>query len=105
MIAAFAWKSISCWSGCGVPQTCVGRDAELLRLASNAGLLRPASEVSMLLKMRGLHFSSKYDLRVEVRLASDDLSLVIFGQSIDPLQSFRYSVVDWDGFRNTLDFG
>jgi len=65
----------------GVTQTRVGRDAELLRLASNAGLLRPASEVSVLFEMRGPRFSSKCDLRVEVIFASDDLSLVIFGQS------------------------
>jgi len=62
----------------GVTQTRISRDAELLRLASNAGLLRPVSEVSMLLEMRGPHFSSKRDLRVEMRLASDYLSLVIF---------------------------
>ena len=62
----------------GVTQTRISRDAELLRLASNAGLLRPVSEVSMPLEMRGLHFSSKRDLRVEMWLASDDLSLVIF---------------------------
>jgi len=53
---------------------------ELLRLVLNAGLLRLASEVSVLLGMLGLHFSSKRDLRVEVRFMSDDLSLVIFGQ-------------------------
>jgi len=63
-----------------VTQTRVGWDAELLRLASNAGLLRPASEVSVLLGTQGSSFSSKYDLRVEVRFASDNLSLVIFGQ-------------------------
>ena len=38
---------------CGVTQTRVSRDAELLKLASNAGLLRPASEVSILLGIRG----------------------------------------------------
>jgi len=37
-------------------------------------------------------------------LLSDDLSSVIFGQSAEPLQNFQCSVVDWDGFRNTLDF-
>jgi len=62
----------------GVIQTHVGWDAELLTLASNAGLLRPASEVSILLGTRGPHFSSKRDLRVEVRLTSNNLSLVIF---------------------------
>jgi len=36
-----------------VTQTRVGRDAELLKLTSNAGLLRPASEVSILLGIRG----------------------------------------------------
>ena len=37
---------------------------------------------------------------------SDDLSSVIFFDSLqNPLQSFQYSVVDWDGFRNTLDLG
>ena len=46
----------------------------------NAGLLRPASEVSVLLWMRGPHFNLKRDLRIEVRFASDDLSSVIFGQ-------------------------
>ena len=60
--------------------------AELLRLALNAGLLRPASEVSVLLGMRGPRFSSKRDLHVEVRLASDDLSLLIF----DSLQQDGY---------------
>jgi len=63
---------------CGVPQTRVGWDAELLRFALNVGLLRPASEVSVLLWMRGLLFSLKHDLHIEVRFASDDLSLVIF---------------------------
>jgi len=67
-----------------VTQTRVGRDAELLRLESNAGFLMPVSEVSMLLVMRGLRFSSKRDLRVEMRLASDDLSLVIFEQPTHP---------------------
>ena len=62
-----------------VTQTRVGRDAELL-FASNAGLFKPASEVLMLLEMRGPRFSSKRNLCVEVRLASDDLTLVIFGQ-------------------------
>jgi len=66
----------------GVTQVRVGRDAELLRLASNASLLRPASKVSMLLDMRGLRFNSKRYFHIEVRLAFDDLSLVIFGQSI-----------------------
>ena len=49
------------------------RTQSYLRLASNTDLLRPASEVSMLLEMRGPRFSSKRDLRVEMRLASDDL--------------------------------
>ena len=64
----------------GVTQTRVGWDAKLLRLSSDAGLLRPASEVSVLLGTRGPHFSSKCDIRVKVRFASDDLFLVIFGQ-------------------------
>ena len=34
-----------------VTQTRIGRDTELLRLASNAGLLRLASEVFVLLEM------------------------------------------------------
>jgi len=54
-------------------------DAELIRLALNASLLRPASEVSVLLGTRGPHFSLKCDLRVEVRFAYD-LSLMIFEQ-------------------------
>ena len=53
-------------------------NAELLRLASNAGLRRLASEVFILLETRGPRFSSKRDLRVEVRFASDDLPLMIF---------------------------
>ena len=65
---------------CGVTQTRVRWDAELLRLVSNAGLLRPTSKVSTLLEMRGPHFSLKRDLHVEVRLASDDLFLVSFRQ-------------------------
>jgi len=65
----------------GVTQTRVGCDAELLRLVSNAGLLRPAF---VLLRTRGPHFSLKHDLHVEVRFASDDLSLVI----LDNLQLF-----------------
>ena len=73
----------------GVTQTRVGRNAELLRLASKTSLLRPASEVSMLLEMRGPRFSSKRDLHVEVRLASNDLSLVIFGQSTFMLHMLR----------------
>ena len=64
---------------CGVTQTRIGQDMELLRLASNAGLLRPASKVFVLLGMRGPRFSSKRDFRVEVRFTSDDLSLFIFG--------------------------
>ena len=31
-------------------------------------------------------------------LLSNDLSSVIFGPFTEPLQSFRYSAVDWDGF-------
>ena len=50
-----------------VTQTRVGQDAELLRLASNAVLLRLVSEVSMLLGTRGPHFSLECDLSVEVR--------------------------------------
>ena len=41
----------------GVPQTSVGWDAELLRLVLNAGLLRPASEISMLFLTRGPRFN------------------------------------------------
>jgi len=63
-----------------VTQISVGWVADLLRLASNAGLHRPASEVFVLLRTRGPHFSSKCNLHVEVRFASDDLSLVIVGQ-------------------------
>ena len=63
---------------CIVTQTLISQDVELLKLTSNAGLLRPVSEVSMLLEMQGSRFSSKRDLRVEVRLAFDDLSLVMF---------------------------
>ena len=44
----------------------------------DAELLRSASEVSMLLWTGGPRFSLKRDLHVEVRFASDDLSLVIF---------------------------
>jgi len=54
--------------------------AKLLRPALNVSLLMPASEVFMLLWTRRPRFSLKRDLRVEVRFASDDLSLVIFGQ-------------------------
>jgi len=64
---------------CRVPQIHVWWDTELLRLALNASLFKPTSEVSMLLWMRVSRFSLKRDLRVEVRFASDDLSLVIFG--------------------------
>ena len=64
----------------GFTQTRVGWDAELLRLVLNAGLLRPASEVFILLWTRGPFFSLKRDLRVEVRFAYDDLSMVIFEQ-------------------------
>ena len=32
-----------------------------------------------------------------------NLSSVIFKQPTEPLQSFRYSVVDWDEFQNTSD--
>ena len=69
----------------GVSQTHVGWVAESLRLTSNTGLLRPASEVSVLLGMRGPRFSSKRDFHVEVRFASDDLPLVIFGQPAELL--------------------
>ena len=73
---------------CGVTQTRVGQDAKLFRPALNAGLLMPASEVFMLLWTLGLRFSLKHDLRVEVRFASDDLSLVIFGQLTEPFPKF-----------------
>jgi len=53
-----------------------------------AGLLKLASEVFVLLETRGLHFSSKCDIRVEGRFASDDLSLVIFGQPTEPPPKF-----------------
>ena len=66
-----------------VTQTRVAWDVELLRLMSNTSLLRLASEVSILLEMQGPQFSSERDLRIEMRLASDDLSLVIFGQSTE----------------------
>ena len=72
----------------GVTQTRVGRNAELLGLASDADLLRLASEVSTLLEMRGPRLSSKRNLRVEMRLASDDLSSVIFEQSTKPPPKF-----------------
>ena len=65
----------------GITQTRVGRDTELFRRASNTDLLKPASEISMLLGTRGPRFSLKFDLRVKVSFASDDLSLVIFRQS------------------------
>jgi len=55
--------------GRGVTQTRVER-----------GLLRPASEFSVLLWTPGPRFSLKRDLRVEVRFAYDDLSMVIFEQ-------------------------
>ena len=73
---------------CEFTQTRVGWDAELLKLASNAGLLSPASEIFMLLGTRGSRFSSKRDFRVEVRFVSDDLSLVTFGQSTKPPPKF-----------------
>ena len=60
----------------GVLQTRIGWDAELLKLALNAGLLRPASEVSMFLGTRGPRFSR----RIKIGLTSDGLSLVIFRQ-------------------------
>ena len=47
----------------------VGWDAELLRLALNASLLRPASEVSILLGTRGPHFSSGREVLVSVQNA------------------------------------
>ena len=72
----------------GVPQTRIGRDIELLRLAQNAGLLMPASEVSVLLWTRGPRFSLKRALLVEVRFTSDDFSLVIFGQPTEPPLKF-----------------
>ena len=78
---------------CEVTQTHVGRDTELLKLASYAGLLRPTSEFAILLGTRGPRFSSKCDLRVEVKLASNDLSLVIFGQStVDNTNSMKKEV-------------
>ena len=73
---------------CRVTQTRIERDVELLRLALNASLLRPTSEVSIFLWTRGPHLSLKRDLRVEVRFASDDLSLVIFGKPIEPPPKF-----------------
>jgi len=48
----------------------------------------PASEVFMLLWMRGPRFSLKRDLRVEVSFASDNLSLVIFGQPTGSFPAF-----------------
>ena len=71
-----AWTRVRC----GLPQTRFGWEAEFLRLALNASLLRPASEVSVLFWMRGPCFNLKRNLRVEVRFASADLTLVIFGQ-------------------------
>jgi len=65
----------------GITQTRVGRDTELFRRASDTSLLKPTSEISILLGARGPHFSLKCDLRVKVSFASDDLSLVIFRQS------------------------
>ena len=38
-------------------------------------------------------------------LLSDDLSSVIIGQSTELPPKFSISAVDWDIFRNTLDFG
>jgi len=73
----WSWVAQTCaWNGM---RGCLdlALDVELLRFALNAGLLRPASEVSVLLWTRGPHFSLKRDLRVEVRFASNDLSLLI----------------------------
>ena len=50
---------------CGVTQTRVRWDAELLRLVSNTGLLRLGSEVSWLLGTRGPHFSLKHDFALK----------------------------------------
>jgi len=46
-------------------------------------------------------------LRLELRiLLFNGLSFSDFLDSLqNPLQSFRYSAVNWDGFRNTLDPG
>ena len=93
----------------GITQTRVGRDTELLRPALNAGLLMPAFEVFMLLWTRGPHFSLKRDLHVEVRFASDDLSLVIFGQPTESPPKFSI-LCDWLGwflkyFRFRLNLG
>ena len=84
--------SLTCaWNGTmGCSNPCETRSSsdsrwmgtELLRLALNASLLWPSSEVSVLLWTRGLRFNLKRDLRVEVRFASDDLSLVIFEQPL-----------------------
>ena len=71
-----------------VTQTSVGREAELLRLVSNVSLLRPASEVSMLLEMRGPCFSSKCDRRIEVRLAPRTCPWWF----LDSLQRYRKTV-------------
>jgi len=95
---------------CRVTQTRVRWDAELLRLVSNAGLLRPTSKVSTLLEMRGPHFSLKRDLHVEVRLASDDLFLMILRQSTEvaqsqwALQSLNSHKCDKLSFYNFLEF-
>jgi len=64
------WNSSdSRWMGYRVTQTHVER-----------GFTQARSKVSVLLWTRGPHFSLKRDLRVEVRFASNDLSLLIFGQ-------------------------
>ena len=44
-----------------VPQTRVGQNAELLRLALNAGLLMPVSEVSVLLFVGPKAHHSSFD--------------------------------------------
>jgi len=46
------------------------------------------SVIKKLGPLQGLRFNSKHDLRVEVRFASDDLSLVIFGQPTPRLREY-----------------
>ena len=92
----------------GVTQTHVGQDAELLKLALNVGLLRPASKVSILLGMRDTRFSSKRDLRVEVMLVSNDLSLVIFKQLRNPSKVFDTLCLTGTDFKilwTSVEFG
>jgi len=81
-----------------ITQTRVDQDTELLRPAFNAGLFMSASEVFILLWIWGPRFSLKRDLRVEVRFASDDLSLVIFGQ-LTAMSNFK----SWLQVQNVLE--